>query len=144
MNPHMGVTVQMSSSIQKYCSLSVSVVCDRNGVQRPNSLQKFGSCDYVTQLRHPSGCAKVVSLNGGGWGWFGIFLIIILFALGSYVIAGAAYRYFVLHVHGIDAIPNLEFWTSLPHRARSLYAHIEQKIRGPSHVERSTYNPIGF
>ncbi|GJT55046.1 ceroid-lipofuscinosis neuronal protein 5-like protein, partial [Tanacetum coccineum] len=97
----------------------------------PTALGKVGLCDFVsaiklktssasqvTQLRHPSGCAKVVSANTSGLGWFSIFLIIILCLFGGYMIAGATYRFFYLGIHGIDVIPNLELWASLPRKAR--------------------------
>ncbi|KAK3014085.1 hypothetical protein RJ639_009490, partial [Escallonia herrerae] len=70
--PHMGVVVVMSNRSPVYnCSISVSVLCDLDGVQGPQTLEKVGICGYATQLRHPSGCARIVSAHGNGWGWFG-------------------------------------------------------------------------
>ncbi|KAI4339150.1 hypothetical protein MLD38_024122 [Melastoma candidum] len=142
MNPHRGVTVRISNSSQT-CSLYVSVICDWNRIQEPKSLKKQGECDYVTEIRHPSGCAKVIHLYGRGWGWFWVFLTIIICVLGCYLIAGAAYRYFFLQVRGIEAVPNLEFWTSLLHRGQSLGTIAAQKLRGASEIGRRAYNPIG-
>ncbi|KAK3019525.1 hypothetical protein RJ639_003197 [Escallonia herrerae] len=70
--PHMGVVVVMSNRSPMYnCSVSVSVLCDLVGVQGPQTLEKVGICGYATQLSHPSGCARIVSAHGNGWGWFG-------------------------------------------------------------------------
>nr|ACU20834.1 unknown [Glycine max] len=78
-NPHTGVIVKMSNSGPKYnCSLAVSVLCNLNGVQGPQALERLGACDYVTELKHPSGCAIIINVHGGGWGWFGTLLIIVL------------------------------------------------------------------
>ncbi|XP_031379487.1 uncharacterized protein LOC116194736 isoform X3 [Punica granatum] len=123
-NPHSGVIVKMSSVNQEVdgkkvnCSLTVTVLCDYSGAQGPHILERSGACDYATVLRHPSGCAKVVYIHGRGWVWFGIFVILMFSLLGGYLLAGTVYRYFVLGVHGIDAIPNLEFWANLPHRTQ--------------------------
>lgn len=143
--PHSGVTVKMISDGGKSnCSLSVSIVCDPSRVQGPNLLEKSGTCDYATSLRHPSGCAKIIYVHGHGWGWFGILLIISLCLFGGYLLAGTVYRYFMLGVHGIDAIPNLEFWASLPHRTQGLVMSLVQKFRGPSEGHRSSYTSVGF
>ncbi|XP_057483352.1 uncharacterized protein LOC130770078 [Actinidia eriantha] len=57
----------------------------------------------ATQLRHPSGCAKIVSVHGKGLGWFGTFITIILCLFGGYLVAGGiVYRFFYLGVRGID------------------------------------------
>ncbi|XP_027110730.1 uncharacterized protein [Coffea arabica] len=143
--PHMGVVVKMSNSQPKLnCSVSVSVICDYNGVEGPRMLEKVGTCDYVTQLRHPAGCAKVISSHGSGWGWFGTFLVIILCLFGAYLLAGVVYRYFFLNIHGIDAIPNLEFWATVPHKVQSFFVALVRRFRGPSQGYRSSYSPVNF
>ncbi|KAL0401150.1 UNVERIFIED_CONTAM: hypothetical protein Slati_4144900 [Sesamum latifolium] len=116
-SPHTGVIVKMThTGSKRNCSLSVSVICNSNGVEGPQTLETVGFCDYNTELKHPLGCPKIISSHGNGLGWFGSFMIIILCLLGAYLLAGAVYRYFFLHIRGIDVIPNLEFWASLPHR----------------------------
>ncbi|XP_056164689.1 uncharacterized protein LOC115673281 isoform X1 [Syzygium oleosum] len=143
--PHSGVTVKMMSNGGKSnCSLSVSIICDPSRVQGPNLLEKYGTCDYATSLRHPSGCAKIIYVHGRGWGWFGILLIISMCLFGGYLLAGAVYRYFMLGVRGIDAIPNLEFWASLPHRTQGLVMSLVQKFRGPSQGHQGSYTSVGF
>ncbi|XP_076901853.1 uncharacterized protein LOC143556413 [Bidens hawaiensis] len=139
-SPRMGLIVKMWHNGVVNCSLSVSVLCDSKQVQGPTILEKVGLCDYATQLRHPSGCANIVSSNNNGLGWFGTLLIIVLVLFGGYLIAGAAYRYFYLHIRGIDIIPNLEFWASLPHRAKSAFMSLVRRFRGQSHSSYSSMN----
>ncbi|KAF4350472.1 hypothetical protein F8388_011843 [Cannabis sativa] len=132
--PHKGVIVKMSSR-KDSCSLTVSVICDVNGVQGPQLLNKTGICDYATVLRHPSGCAEIVDIHGRGWGWFSFFLLISACLFGAYLLVGTVYRYFQ-GIRGIDIIPNLEFWSSIPQRTQSLFASLVRKFRGPSQGSR--------
>lgn len=144
-SPHMGVVVTMSNNFSELnCSLAVSVICDSSGVQGPQALEKVGTCDYATLLRHPSGCAEIVSVHGKGLGWFGTFITIILCLFGGYLLAGIVYRFFYLGIRGIDVIPNLEFWASLPHRAQSMFMLLVRKFKGPSEGYRSSYSPVNF
>ncbi|KAH7548292.1 hypothetical protein JRO89_XS14G0096900 [Xanthoceras sorbifolium] len=181
-NPHKGVIVKTSRDGTKHnCSLSVSVICDSNGVQGPQSIEKSGTCDYVegrltcdmgvelqelecpapycvtvilgsqseerrlaTVLRHPSGCAKIASVDGRGWGWFGTFITVILCLFGSYLLAGAVYRYFALGIRGVDVIPNLDVWATIPHRTQSFFASLVRRFKGPSEGHRSTYSRVNF
>lgn len=131
-NPHKGVIVKMTSSGSKHnCSLSVSVICDSNRVHGPHSLEKLGTCDYAAVLQHPSGCATING-HGKGWGWFGTLMIIVFCLFGGYLLAGAVYRHFYIGVHGLDMIPNLDFWTRLPHRTQSFFASLVRRFRGPT------------
>ncbi|KAL5164041.1 hypothetical protein HKD37_18G049441 [Glycine soja] len=144
-NPHTGVIVKMSNSGPKYnCSLAVSVLCNLNGVQGPQALERLGACDYVTELKHPSGCAIIINVHGGGWGWFGTLLIIVLCLFAAYLLAGIVYRFFFLGIRGIDIIPNLDFWVSLPRRTQSLCTSLVRKFKGPSEGYRSSYSPVNF
>ncbi|KAG8380892.1 hypothetical protein BUALT_Bualt06G0064000 [Buddleja alternifolia] len=155
-SPHMGAIVKMTNNDPKHnCSLSVSVICNTKEVQGPQKLKTVGLCDYTTELKHPLGCAKIISSNGNGLGWFGTFVIIILCLFGGYLLAGGVYRYFFLHVRGIDLpwififltfqiIPNLEFWASLPHKIQSLYLSLMRRFRGPSQGYRNSYSPVNF
>ncbi|KAM7271064.1 hypothetical protein ACFE04_030278 [Oxalis oulophora] len=143
-NPHKGVTIKMSNNSPKdNCSLSVSVFCNPN-VREPQTLEQLGKCDYATELWHPSGCATIISVHGRGWGWFGTFIIIILCAFGGYLLMGTVYRLFYLGIRGIDAIPNLEFWVSVPHRTQRLYGSLVQKIRGPTNAHHDNYSRVNF
>ncbi|KAF5201051.1 autophagy-like protein [Thalictrum thalictroides] len=144
-NPSMGVTVRMSSGSRlTNCSLSVSVLCDSNGLQGPNSLDKLGMCEYSTVLRHPSGCAKTISRHGRGWGWFSTLLIILLCLFAGYLVGGAVYRYFHLGIRGVHVIPNLEVWLTLPHRVQGLFRSLIRRFRRPTEGHRSSYSPVNF
>ncbi|XP_022764965.1 uncharacterized protein LOC111310095 isoform X2 [Durio zibethinus] len=144
-NPYKGVIVRMSNSGKEHnCSLSVSIICDSTIVQGPNSIKRLGTCDYATVLQHPSGCATIISVHDSGFGWFGTLMIIIVCLFGAYLLAGTVYRYFFLGVHGIEAIPNLDFWASLPHRTQSLFSSLVRKFRGPSASHRSFYSQVNF
>ncbi|KAI3735012.1 hypothetical protein L6452_14496 [Arctium lappa] len=145
-NPDKGVVVKMwHQGSELNCSLSVSVICDSKQVQGPKTLERVGGlCNFATQIMHPAGCANVLYTKGSGLGWFGTLLITLLCLLGGYLIAGAAYRFFYLGIRGIDNIPNLEFWASLPHRVRSLFMSLIRRVRGPSQSYRSSYSPVDF
>ncbi|CAN4087473.1 unnamed protein product [Withania somnifera] len=144
-DPLKGITAKLSNRGPKLnCSLAVSIVCDTNGVQGPQALELVGTCDYATQMHHPSACAVIISSHGHGMGWFGTMLIIVLFFFGVYLVGGAAYRYYSLGIHGIDIIPNLEFWASLPHTLQSSFTSLVRRFRGPSHGHRSSYSPVNF
>ncbi|KAI3508460.1 hypothetical protein L1887_23468 [Cichorium endivia] len=144
-NPQMGIVVKMRhNGPQANCSLAVSVVCDSKRVQGPQTLERIGLCNYVTQLRHPSGCAIIESSNSNGSGWFMTLLIISLCLFGGYLVVGAAYRFFYLHIRGIDIIPKLEFWASLPHRAQSVFMSLVQRFRGSSEGHQTSYSSVDF
>ncbi|KAI7754673.1 hypothetical protein M8C21_012777 [Ambrosia artemisiifolia] len=118
-NPGMGVVVEMGhQGPTMNCSLTVSVICDSKQVQGPKTLERVGNCNFATQITHPAGCANVLTTKGNGLGWFSTLLIILLCLFGVYLVTGCAYRFFYLNIRGIDIIPNLEFWASLPHRVQ--------------------------
>ncbi|XWS56777.1 hypothetical protein CRYUN_Cryun09bG0114700 [Craigia yunnanensis] len=144
-NPYKGVIVRMSSSGKEHnCSLSVSIICDSTGVQGPNSIEILGTCDYATVLRHPSGCATIISFHEKEFGWFGTLMIIIICLFGAYLLVGTVYRFFFLGVRGIEVIPNLDLWASLPHRTQIFFSSLVRKFRGPSASHRSSYSPVNF
>ncbi|XP_020968990.1 uncharacterized protein LOC107623898 isoform X2 [Arachis ipaensis] len=144
-NPHTGVIVKMSSGgLKTNCSLAVSVLCDYNGVKEPYTLQRLGACNYATQLKHPSACAIVVNVHGGGLGWFGTLSIVVVCLFATYLLAGAAYRFFFLGIRGVDAIPNVDFWASLPRRIQIWFSSLVRRFKGPSEGYRSSYSPVNF
>ncbi|KAJ8769414.1 hypothetical protein K2173_002904 [Erythroxylum novogranatense] len=144
-NPSKGVVVKMSRKAPAgNCSLSVFVLCDSNGVQGPLSLEKLGTCDYATVLKHPSGCPTIISVHGTGWGWFSILILIILCLFGAYLLVGTVYRCFFLGIRGWDIIPNLEFWGGVPQRIQSSFASLVRKVRRSSEGHRSSYSAVNF
>ncbi|XP_077213411.1 autophagy-like protein [Tasmannia lanceolata] len=144
-DPPKGVSVKMSASGSKInCSLSVSVLCDLNGNLAPYSLDKLGTCDYATVLRHPSGCAKIISIRGRGWGWFGTLIIILLCLLGGYLLAGTVYRFVFLGVRGLEVVPNMDFWLSLPQRSKSLLGSLLRRLRSRPRSSQNSYSPMNY
>ncbi|KAI3731167.1 hypothetical protein L1987_62351 [Smallanthus sonchifolius] len=144
-SPGMGVVVEMwHQGPEMNCSLSVSIICDSKKFQEPKTLEKVGNCNFATQITHPAGCANVLATKDNGLGWFSTLLIILLCLFGGYLITGAAYRFFYLGIRGLDIIPNLEFWASLPHRVRSSFMSLVRRFRGPSQNYRSSYSPVDF
>ncbi|XP_068644552.1 uncharacterized protein [Aristolochia californica] len=145
MNPHKGINIKTSArGPENNCSLTVSVYCDPNGVQGPYSLDRSGTCDYAAKMSHPSGCATIISGHGSGWGWFGTLIIIILCIFGVYLLAGTIYRFFFLGVRGIEVIPNLDLWLSLPQRLQGLFESLLRKARRYSQGSRGSYNPVNY
>ncbi|KAL1217863.1 hypothetical protein V5N11_009634 [Cardamine amara subsp. amara] len=144
-DPGKGVIVKMSGGNKSQnCSLSVSVICQKNKVDGPLILEKSGTCHYTTELRHPSGCAAAISGHGSGWGWFSTLLIIILCLFGAYLLGGALYRYFSLGIRGRDVIPNLDFWATVPHRTHSCFGSLLQRFGGSSRGQRTSYSQANF
>ncbi|XP_047086611.1 uncharacterized protein LOC124698135 [Lolium rigidum] len=138
-NPQKGVIVKMSSS---KCSISVFIFCDSAVVQLPDKFSHSGNCDYATVLRHPSGCARSVSSSGNGWGWLRTSFITMLCLFGGYILIGAIYRYYFLGIRSIEAIPNMEFWVSLPQKVKSVFVPSTRNPRSRSRDSRGPYAPV--
>ncbi|CAN8287087.1 unnamed protein product [Cochlearia groenlandica] len=144
-DPGKGVIVKMlTGSRNQNCSLSVSVICQKNKVEGPLTMVKSDTCHYATELRHPSGCAVAISGHGIGWGWFSTLLIIILCLFGIYLVGGALYRYFSLGIRGIEVVPNFDFWATVPHRVQSCFCSLCQRFRGSSQGQRASYAQANF
>ncbi|KAF6153044.1 hypothetical protein GIB67_034766 [Kingdonia uniflora] len=105
---------------------------------------EIGTCDYETVLKHPSGCPKIISAHGRGWGWLDTLVTIFACLWVGYLLVGTVYRYFALGIRGIEVIPNLEFWLCLPQNAKSLLGSVIKRFRGPSQRHRSSYSPVNF
>ncbi|KAJ4753879.1 Autophagy-related protein [Rhynchospora pubera] len=141
--PKKGVSVKMvSSGAKSNCSLSVAIFCDSSVVRVPASFNLSGDCNYATELTHPSGCAMSIAVGGNGLGWFGTLLLIVICVLGGYILVGTVYRFFFLGIHSIEAIPNLEFWISLPERIKGLFGSLMRRFGGHGGGSRAAYAPI--
>ncbi|WMV31227.1 hypothetical protein MTR67_024612 [Solanum verrucosum] len=86
----------------------------------------------------------ILSRERNGLVWYHVDTVRILFFFGVYLVGGAVYRYYSLGIRGIDIIPNLEFWASLPHTLQSSFTSLVRRFRGPSHGHRSSYSPVNF
>jgi hypothetical protein len=144
-DPGKGVIVQMSTGNRNQnCSLSVSVICQKTKVDGPLTLAKSGTCQYATQLRHPAGCAAAISGHSSGWGWFSTLLIIILCLFGAYLVGGAVYRYFSLGIRGIDVIPNMDYWATVPHSIQSCFGSLFSRFGGSIRGQQTSYSQVNF
>ncbi|XP_040377777.1 uncharacterized protein LOC102717143 isoform X1 [Oryza brachyantha] len=139
LNPQKGVVVKMFSS---KCSISVYIFCDTTVAQVSTEFVLSGSCDYATTLRHPSGCARSMAASGNGWGWLAISFVTIFCLLGGYILSGAVYRYYFLGIHSVEAIPNLEFWISLPQTIKSMLLPSARSARGRNRQIEDPYAPV--
>ncbi|EFJ19694.1 hypothetical protein SELMODRAFT_110390, partial [Selaginella moellendorffii] len=120
--PEQGLIVDMvANTSQDACSFSVSVYCKRTGQQElPTSVAGDG-CHYTAVLKHPAGCPVVTRLDGGGLGWFSTLLIVLLCFLVVYMIAATIYRRKALGIVGVEAIPHMDFWRSIPSNIQVCY-----------------------
>ncbi|KAJ3682865.1 hypothetical protein LUZ60_013092 [Juncus effusus] len=149
-NPKKGVLVKMVYyGLKSNCSLSVSVLCDSSLVKVSSSFNVSGTCDYMTEMTHPSGCAISVAKKGNGLGWFGTLLLIIICLFGAYILVGTIYRYFYLRIHSLEAIPNLEFWVSLPQKVANCCYSLKTTFSGGGSSQsgggsRATYAPMNY
>jgi len=136
--PDYGVRVKMSScnlNLKPNCSLSILVQCDRSGVKEPDKVTKIttGTCDYEAILMHPAGCPSVTSVSKGGWGWFGSLLFMLILGFVVYMAVGVAYRVSVLRVSGLEAIPNLDTWRTLPSKIQLVVEYLISQCMGIYH-----------
>lgn len=115
--PETGLIIKMGATgLGKICSFSISIYCDSKSQELPKDVTKGdGSCDYETSFSHSAGCPIVTNLSRGGMGWFTTFVIVLLCLFVLYLAIGIGYRVSVLGVSGLEAIPNLEFWKTLPY-----------------------------
>ncbi|CAM6095195.1 unnamed protein product [Calypogeia fissa] len=116
--PETGVVVRMTATtLGKSCSFSVSIYCTTKSEELPKTVSKNGggNCDYETSFYHSAGCPIVTNLSRGGMGWFATIVIMLLCLFVLYLAVGIGYRVSVLGVSGLEAIPNLDFWKTLPY-----------------------------
>ncbi|KAL1116384.1 hypothetical protein AAG570_004858 [Ranatra chinensis] len=81
---------------------------------------------YTLRLTTKEACLKsTVSFSGGGgkggaWGVFSVLMLIGLVLLLVYFVAGFLVLKFIRGAQGLEAIPNHEFWFSIPKRFKPL------------------------
>jgi len=68
--------------------------------------------------------------GGGGLSGGSILLIILLVVAVVYLVGGILFKKFRMHAEGIDMIPNLGFWTSLPGLVKDGNVWLFRKITG--------------
>ncbi|KAL0233988.1 hypothetical protein PCE1_002491 [Barthelona sp. PCE] len=71
-------------------------------------------CSFEFRMSSPSCCP--VTSGPGGIGFFGALFWFLFIASIIYFVGGSIYKYFSLGARGIEIIPNIDFWRSIPER----------------------------
>jgi len=121
--------------------LNVEFICDKNaGV---GTLETANPTESPTHFYHLSWTTKYACPGGGdgdgkkgdgddgpaiSGGW--IFIIVLLSVMFLYLVGGVAYNKFRKDAHGIELIPNHEFWFALPGLVWDGNVYTFKKLRG--------------
>jgi hypothetical protein len=127
-------------------SMEIDFVCDESaGIGTPTYIiENTKTLRYYFKWTTAHACPTGGSNGGGGspskGGLSGgsVFLIIFFVGLVVYFAAGIAFKRIRMHSEGIEMIPNVEFWTSLPGLVRDGVFFIRNKITGKSGAAYST------
>jgi len=118
----------------------IEFICDRNaGTGSMVALPEKPTHFYHLQWRTAQACPGKHGDGGDGkgdgddgpaisGGW--IFIIILLCLLFIYFVAGVAYNKFRKDAHGLELIPNHEFWFALPRLVWDGNMYTYRKLRG--------------
>jgi len=135
-----GFKIQFSGG-QDGRMLDVEFICDKNG--GTGQLQAATPTEQPEHFYHLSWTTKYACPGGGdgdgkkgdgddgpaiSGGW--IFIIILFSLLIIYFIAGVAYNKFRKDAHGVELIPNHEFWFALPGLVIAGNVYVYRKLRG--------------
>jgi len=85
---------------------------------------KFYNFKWVSQYACPTNHAG--NQVSGGF----IFLLVVLFCMIAYIVGGIIFNKFKRQAHGLELIPNVEFWTSLPGLIKDGVMFIVNSVRG--------------
>jgi len=117
--PGGGVTITYrtpSTSLASNCLTAVRVNCNSQINYVWKNIQPTASnCTYLITVQSSTGCKLKISPPPSGLSGGSIFLIIFFVGLATYFMVGALIKWkFMGAPVGVDMIPNVEFWTSLP------------------------------
>jgi len=120
-----GFTVQFSGGDQGR-SMEIDFVCG-TGMGSPQLQGENPKNHYIFTWNTQYACA-----GGGSGGLSGgsIFLIIVLCGAVVYITAGILFNKFKRQATGVELIPNVEFWSSIPGLFKDGWMLIINKIRG--------------
>jgi hypothetical protein len=105
-----GVTIQFTQGDMDR-KMEIDFKCDPNaGIGSPAFSNELPTHHYNFQWVTEFGCPA----KGGGLSPGSIMLIIILCLIVVYVVAGILFNKFKRGLNGIEMIPNVEFWISIP------------------------------
>jgi len=123
-DPAQGVSYKMTNGDTLGCpggrTFSVNIQCPptgRAGAAVPPTTVTSGqqNCDYSVVFVHPSGCplSGAAGSGGGGLTWGGYFMVFSSVGLVLYGSVGAGLNHRSGKA-GLDLVPNLGFWQTLP------------------------------
>jgi len=137
--PGAGVTISYKTS--GGCLTAVRVNCNSQidyvwkNVQPTNA-----NCTYLITVQAKVGCKLKGSGPHSGLSGGSIFLIIFFVGLATYFMVGALIKWKLMGAPaGVDMIPNVEFWTSLPGLVADGCRFTKAKIMG---LLGKSYEPI--
>jgi len=110
----------------------IDFVCDENaGTGSPSFLGESPTHHYTfswpTQYACPGGGGGKKGLSVGS-----ILLIILLCLVVVYIVAGILFNKFRRDLTGIELVPNVTFWTSIPGLVKDGVMFLVGKVRGRS------------
>jgi len=124
-----GVTLQYKNGPDGR-ETEIDFVCDTGaGVGNPKYVienpQHHYTFSWNTQFACPGGAGGIA----GGLGPGSILLIIVLCLVVVYLVAGVLFNRFKRGMNGIEMIPNVTFWTSIPGLVKDGVMFIVNKVR---------------
>eukprot|EP01115_Flamella_aegyptia_P014930 TRINITY_DN8822_c0_g1_i2.p1 TRINITY_DN8822_c0_g1~~TRINITY_DN8822_c0_g1_i2.p1 ORF type:complete len:206 (+),score=58.06 TRINITY_DN8822_c0_g1_i2:390-1007(+) len=123
-------------------AMQIDFVCsDSAGAGQPSFNLEVNLKYYFVWTTAAACPSKNGGANGGKGGLSGgsILLIIVLCAAVVYLVGGVIFKKVRMHAEGVELIPNVEFWTSLPGLVRDGFKFVFNKVfrRG-----QSAYAPV--
>lgn len=134
-----GVTIQYINGDGNR-QFEIDLTCDyKTDIGAPVFTEENPKLHYNFQWATKYACPKGSSGGGGGGGLSGgsIFLIILLVGGVVYLVGGILFNKFKRQATGVEIIPNVGFWTSLPGLIKDGVMFIVHKI-----TRRGNYTPV--
>jgi len=118
-------------------TMEITFICDPNaGTGNPIFVAEVNT-NYKFNWITAAGCPTNVNFGGGGSGGGGgglsggsILLIILLCVTVVYLVGGVLLNKFARHKEGMEMVPNVEFWISIPGLVKDGVLFIVHKIKG--------------
>jgi len=121
-----GVTLQYTKGTDGR-ETEIDFICDTGaGAGTPAYLQEKPQHHYVFSWKSAYACP----VTSGGLSGGSILLIILLCLVVVYLVAGILFNRFKRQLTGIELIPNVTFWTSIPGLVKDGVMFLVNKVRG--------------
>ena len=105
------------SSSTRLKSTLLQFTCDPQPVTSQKTHIAFyaaiDSCAYIFEVKSPFACPSTISPPTASVGPGSVFSIIILIAIGAYLLGGIAYQRNVMHQRGWRQLPNYSLWAGM-------------------------------